>query len=272
MAAARVTKAQLGTVLLEAAGNTTSLLVAGASIIAATMFGSWAILLLGGAAYASMVGVKASRPGLWQKALTPPRPAAALPDPVRLSDPMLRTMVAALKNGRAEVTRVLQECPDEVKAHVGFATRSVEELEGTAARLIERAEELIRYLRTVRRDSIHDEIRRLGELARRTTDPDAQREYGRARAIREEQLQAVTDVARAHERLIASILRVVATLEALPSRIVRMRVLDAQASETLSSELDEQIERMNVELLTSEQTLRTILAESQEALASAELH
>jgi hypothetical protein len=135
-------------------------------------------------------------------------------------------------------------------------------LEGCAARLIERGEELYRYLKTVDRGTIEAEIRRLGDLARRTTGDEVRREYERALAAREEQLAAFEEVVRARDAVRASLVRLVASIEALPSRILRLRLLDAEAREDISSELDDELGRMDDDLAASERSFRTLGGET----------
>jgi hypothetical protein len=156
--------------------------------------------------------------------------------------------------------------PPEVRAHVRFAVGSLEQLESCAARLVNRAEELKRYLSGVERQGIVDESRRLEDLVRRTIDPDAQREYRDAKRVRDMQLEALDEVSRAYERMTARLTRVAATIEGLPARIVRIRLLDAESRDDLSTELDEELGRVGVELATCEQTLTALCAQSDDSL------
>jgi hypothetical protein len=52
--------------------------------------------------------------------------------------------------------------------------------------------------------------------------------------------------------------RIVATLEGLPAKIVRMRALDAQAMDQLSGSMHDELDPMDVELKALEETLATL--------------
>jgi len=253
-------------VLARAAAKPANLLVAGASFLAAPLFGCW-FLMLGMLLYTSLVIWKAGSPTFWREVLaTQQVGAAGLPEPWQVDDPALRILVAAVTSGRRDVIKVLSQVPPEVRSHVRFAVGSLEQLESCAARLVNRAEELKRYLASVERQGIVDESRRLEDLVRRTLDPDAQREYRDAKRVRDLQLEALDEVARAYDRMTARLTRVAATIEGLPARIVRIRLLDAESRDDLSTELDEELDRVGAELSTCEQTLTTLCAQSDESL------
>jgi hypothetical protein len=245
-------------VVASAAINRTNLVVAGVSLIAAPALAAWWLLVLGLGAVAMLVAWKLASPSFWRRALAEAA-GAHLPDPLQIADPSLRATVCAISHARGEVVRVLAETPPQVRAQVEVALPSLDELEHCAARLVRRADSLVQYLGTVKRERIEDEIDRLSDLERRTLDEEAQREYARAKAARREQLCALEEVKRAYERASASLFRVVASLDGLPSRIVRLRLLDAQARDDLSADLDEELERMNGEIATAEQTLKGLL-------------
>ena len=76
---------------------------------------------------------------------------------------------------------------------------------------------------------------------------------------REEQLAVLTDIASAVERVYANLSRIVATLEGLSAKVVRMGAMDAQAMDNLSGDMNAELERMNLEIDTFEQTLRHLV-------------
>lgn len=250
---------RIGQVVASATFNRTNLVLAGVSLIAAPALAAWWLLALGLGAVAALVAWKMASPKFWQKALAAAS-GAHLPDPLQIADPTLRANVCAVSHARAEISRVLLDTPPEVRSQVELVLPSLDELERSAARLVRRADSLVQYLGTIKRERVEDEIDRLSDLERRTIDEEAQREYARAKAARREQLAALDEVRRAYERASASLLRVVAVLDGLPSRIVRLRLLDAQARDDLSCELDEELDRLGGEILTAEQTLKGIVA------------
>ncbi len=252
---ARVTR-----VLATAALDPASLLVAGSSPVIALVLGSRWLLLLGLIAYVVVVAWKFTRQETWRRALEEENAAnRALPDPMRLSDPNLRSLVTAIRAGRSQALRALAELPDDVRGHVAFAPECLRSLERCAVRLVGRADVLGRYLKTVRRETVLGELARLEILSDRAGSDEARLQYQRARAAREQQLHALDELAKAQERLTAGLLRVVAIVEALPSRLVHLGTLSADAREDLFGDVDEHLDRMGGELHTSEQALQGVL-------------
>ncbi|XYH97407.1 PspA/IM30 family protein [Sorangium sp. So ce1128] len=249
-------RAPIGRILGKAATGTINLAVAGGAAVGAAALHSWPVLALGGVAYAALVAWDMASPRFWKQALA--APPAELPDPDKLLDQSTRDAVRAILSARKELAAVLEETSDEVKGHLGMTLSSITELEQRSARLISRAEELARYLAKVSAEPVRQEIARLDEKARAARDPAARREYESARVTREEQLKALDDIAGARERVVANLSRIVATLEGLPAKIVRMRALDAQAMDQLSGSMHDELEHMNGELKAFEETLKTL--------------
>ena len=78
-----------------------------------------------------------------------------------------------------------------------------------------------------------------------------------ARTAREEQLAALADIDRAHERVLANLSRVAATFQGLPAKVMRLRALDAQATDAFYGDLNDEVGRMNEELEIFEESLRS---------------
>ena len=66
------------------------------------------------------------------------------------------------------------------------------------------------------------------------------------------------DLANAKERIVASMLSIASTLEALSAKVVRMRTLDADAMDKLTFDVNDELERVNGEIKTFEDTLMTL--------------
>jgi uncharacterized membrane protein YccC len=127
-----------------------------------------------------------------------------------------------------------------------------------ATRLVRRAEDLTRYLATVDVRPIRYEVENLARRAAAARDAETRSQFDRARATRIEQLRAIDDIAAARERAIANLSRMTATLEALPPQIVRMQALDAQALDTVSGQVSDELEHINEEMRAFEETLRSL--------------
>lgn len=234
-----------------------NLAVVGSSAIAAAALHLWPIAAVGGVTYAAMVAWDVFNPSFWKKALT--REPTELPDAKSVVDPASRAAVEALERAQEELSSVLAETSDEVKVHLSVALATVAELEERAVHLIERAEALARYLARTDAEPVRAEIKKLAGKIQQTRDAQARAQYESALATREEQLRALDDIGDAKERVAANLSRIVATVEGLPPKIVRMRVLDAQAMDELSGTMNEELGRINGEMRAFEDTLKSLV-------------
>lgn len=249
---------QLPRVLARSATGTVNLIVAGSAAMGAAALQSWPILALGGAAYAALVAWDLVTPGFWRATLSGKKEGELkLPDPGKLKDPQLRDAVKAIQVAHQELQRTLDGAPAGVKNHMGLVFLSLTELEERAARLVVRGEELALYLSTVDVRTVREQIRMAEEQARGARDEEARRQYESAKAAREEQLAALTDIEAAHERVLANLSRIAATMQGLPAKVVRLRALDAQATESMYGDLNEELGRMNGEIGAFEETLKS---------------
>lgn len=250
---------RVGRVLMKAAVDWLTIILATISVLAARWIGSWWPLVVGGGAVLAVAGARLGSPRFWRLALTSDDAARArLPNPLRVLDPSLRAMVTSISVGRGEIVRLVAETPAHIRPHVRFALTSLDELERCAARLVARAEILGAHTRTVRRESIKSEIARLEDRLGAATGEEAKREYLRARVAREHQLRAVEDILRTHERLVASLVRVVAIVDGLPSRIVRIRALGLEAGDDVLRDVDQRLDHMTGELIVSEHAVKLL--------------
>lgn len=243
-------------ILSKAATETVNLVVGGAGILAAAATQWWSFLALGGVAYASLVAWDMVSPEYQKKALAPSK--RPLPEPSALSEAAAREIVKGLITARAQLSVVLQETPDTVKRHLGSILAAISELEERAAGLLYRAEVLNRYLKTTDPRAITAEIERLEQRTRGSRDEHARAEYQRAMAAKQEQRKAIEDIENAKDRVMAQLSRIQATAEGLPPKIVRMRALDAQAMDTLTGEVSSQLDQMNDEVQSFEETLASL--------------
>jgi hypothetical protein len=192
----------------------------------------------------------------WKKAFA--RDKARLPDPDKLLDVSLGDVVRSLIEVRAKLVEVLRDTPDEVKQHLAGVMTSMTEMEHGAVRLVKRADDLTRYLATADPIPIRREIDKLVEKARGARDEGTRKQYESARAMREEQLRALSDIAAARERVMAHLARLVATFEAFPAQIVRMRALDAQVMDALSGRMTDELDLINGDMKAFDETLASL--------------
>lgn len=248
-----------GKVVVKAVASPLNLGIAGTAAAGAIALQLWPLAAIGGAAYAALVAWDLVNPDFWKKALGDPAlKSDTLPSPHAVSDPQVRDAVKAILAAREELSRVLGETPSEVSEHLGGALVSLEELELRAKRLISRGEDLSRYLAKANPEPIRKELARLKDRAERATDAQAREEYGQAVKAREDQLATLVDIEAAKDRILANLARIVAALESMPAKVMRMRAMDAEAMDDLSGSMNKELARMNGEIQTFEETLKTI--------------
>jgi hypothetical protein len=236
-----------------AALNTMNLVVAGCGAVVAAAFQSWTVAALAAAAYVALVASDLAGP---RRAAEAP----GLPDPRGLRDPAARKACAAMLDARSELSAVLRKSPDSVQRYAGLALTAVPEMEQHAAQLIVRAEELGAYLSTARPDAVSRDAQELQEQARAASDAQAREQYQQAFAARQQQLHTLQELAEARQRLEGHLSRLVATYQSLPARVMHLKTLDAQAADTMSGNVNQELDRMNQEIGAFEQTLRDLSA------------
>jgi len=242
-----------------------NLSVAGIAAASATALHSWPLVALGGAAYAAMVAWDLVSPDFWRKSLQDAPSAgrtisAKSLDPKKIRDPGLRQTAMRVMAARAELDRLVSEASGDVAVQLAGVSVSIDELEDRAASLITVGDQLVAYLARSDLDGVRREIEALRVRALRTLDAEAKDQYERTVKAREDQLAALTDIAGAVERVYANLSRIVATVEGLSTKVVRMGAMDAQAMDNLSGDMNAELERMNLEITTFEETLKHLVA------------
>jgi hypothetical protein len=252
----------LGKVVARATTSPINLGVAGAGVIAAAALGSWPILALGGAAYAALVAFDSANPAFWKKTFSGggggERARPKLPAPDKLKDAPTRAAVVRLRTARAEVATALDETPKDVRSNLAAVEVSLDELEEHAARLVLRAEELARFLVRVNVTVVREDVAQLAVQIDRTRDGETRQQLERARAARNDELRTLEELETAKARLDANLQRIVAVVAGLPSKVVHMRTLDAQAMDDVSGDMNAELEHLSGELRTFEETLKTV--------------
>lgn len=240
--------------IARAATSLASIGVVGTAVATAAALHSWPVVALGGAAYAALVA--------WDLASGSRRrdEQVTLPAPTELHDKAMQAITQTILGARADLSRVLGGTPDDVKANLALTLLSAAELETRAASLVRRGDDLAKYLVGVDARSLAKDVAELGLRVSQTADAEARGHYESARIARKEHWRAIQELIVAKERMQATLLSIAATLEALPPKIVRMRTLDASAMDALSGSLKNELDAMNGELESFEETLETLTA------------
>ena len=71
-----------------------------------------------------------------------------------------------------------------------------------------------------------------------------------------DEIRALKELRATKERIDANLMRVVAVLGALPTKVVHMRALDAQVMDQFSVDMRQDLDAVGEELKTSEQVIR----------------
>ena len=249
----------VGKVFGRAIAGKLNLSILGGAVIGAVALASWPIAALGGAAYAALVASDVSSAEFRKRVLFGRTAPARLPNPETLDDPQVRKAVERIALARAEVDQVVKATPARVQRHVTTALAAIDELEGHGAALALRADELSRYLASVDVMAAHDEADSLATRAKQTLDPAARANYEAAAHAARERVTALGDIATVRERTFAHLARIESAIKAVPSKLVRLRALDDQASDALTGDVGAELERMNIDLRAFEQTLESIV-------------
>jgi hypothetical protein len=210
---------------------------------------------IGGGVYLTTVLIDAIRRSRKKTRKHPAIPLMKDPDDIK--DPATRANVHKIIANKATLQRVLDETPDEVKLHMSNTLDSLEELERYAVRCVERAEDLVGHLSKVNLPALVAEVKQLATRAAAAKDPSARKSFEEAKAARMEEIRALKEIKAQKERIDANLMRVVAVLGSLPTKIVHMRALDAQALDQLSGDVSEDLHAISEELKTSEEVIRS---------------
>lgn len=247
--------------VVQAATGKLNITALGAGAVSAAAFHSWPLFALGGVAYAALAAWDLASESFWKRLSETPEAVDALPKSREVEDAEVRAAVERIQAARGAIERALGEASDDVAAHVRLSLIGLDELNGRAARLVDLAEGLARHLRRVDVNALQTEVMRLDHKAKSAQDAESRQLYAQAATDRKEELKALDDVARSRERILANLTRIVSHLEGVPTRVVRMRVLDAESGEGPSDEIGSEIGRMNGELAALEQTLEVLVGD-----------
>jgi chromosome segregation ATPase len=257
-------KTKLGRVA-KASTSIPGLIVVGSAAVGAAALHSMPILLLGGVAYGALVawdlvsgGSKGSSSSGSSTSSAGEDTTPRLMDPSEYQDPATQASVRAILGAKIEIDRVLGDTPPDVQANLSLALASIDELEQRAAKLALRSDDIAKYLSTMDPRVVQQDVETLARTVSQTRDPEARTQYEHAHAARRELQQTLQDLSAARERIHATMLSIGATLEGLPAKIVRMRALDAHAMDQLTGDVKEELDRMNGEIRTFEETLKSL--------------
>jgi len=211
--------------------------------------------IVGGAAYLATVAIDAiRRRGKKSKARSFNVFGMRPPEDIR--DEATRNAVKRIASTRAELQKVLDGTPEDIKISIKNTLDSLDELERHAVRLVERAEDITVHLSKVNLPALVTEVKQLAQRAASAKDPEARKSFDEAKDARMDEIRGLKELRATKERIDANLMRVVAILGSLPTKIMQLRALDAQAMDQASGDIQHDIDLIGKELETSEQVVR----------------
>jgi hypothetical protein len=233
--------------------------VLGSAVAGGVALMSWPVVAIGGVAYLALVASDVSNVEFRRRVLFGREPAAPLTKPETFSDPRVRQAVAAIFAARADIAKTMKATPPRIARNVQASIDALKELELHAATLAGRADALSGYLASNDVEALRKEIDSHRSAAKQARDRAVRADYERAAVVAQDRQTALQDIAASLDRAHANLAKIVATFRGIPSKLVRLRTLDDQASDALSGDVESELERMNLDLRTFEQTLEGIV-------------
>jgi len=219
----------LGHGLLRAATRAANLCVAGTVATTSVILQSWPMCGVSVAGYATLIAWDLTRLGFWRNVLHEVRlRPPALPDPDAYVDSCARHFLHRLQHARAELQRVLQPRRRSPPTRLLSQLDGVPELEKRALDMVDRFEQMSRYLTDKNVRGLRTEVERLRRASESAASLPLRVEYDRAHHALSQELAALDEIAAAKELLLAKLETCAASLELLPCEIVRLQVVEDQ--------------------------------------------
>jgi hypothetical protein len=216
------------------------------------------VAAVGGGAYVLSVLVDAIRRSR-KKAKARAQLVSGMPDPDELRDPNAKAAANKILAAKAKIQKVIDETPPDVMLHMEKTVASLDEMQSYSTRLLQRAEEITRYLSSVNLPALVQEVKQLATRAAAAKDPEARQSFDDAKNARMDEIRTLKELRAQKERIDANLMRVVAVLGSLPTKIVQLRTLDAVAMDQLSGDITHDIDAIGEELKTSERVIKELV-------------
>jgi len=210
---------------------------------------------IGGGVYLASVAIDAIRRRRAKKRRT----GVSIPmmkDPDDIKDPATRSAVQKILANKAQLQKVLDETPQELQVHLTNTLGSLDELEMHAVRLVERAEDITTHLSQMNLPALVAEVKQLATRAATAKDLSARQSFEEAKQARMDEIRSLKELKVTKDRIDANLMRVVAVMGALPTKVVHMRALDREALDQLSGDISHDLSTIGEELKTSEQVIK----------------
>lgn len=216
----------------KAAKDRPSLWLTGVAATGSVVVQSWSLFAVSAAAYATLILWNMSRKVFWADLMKDLRcRAPALPDPADYNDSVARHFINRMSDARGELKRVLLRTRGTLAERLQSRVEVLAQMEARGLALVTRLEEISRYLADKSPYTLQTDVERLRRAAHLATDPRLKAEYTRARLALDEELGALREIMTTRDLVVAKLETIAATLEMFPCQVVRLTVLDADASD-----------------------------------------
>jgi hypothetical protein len=217
--------------LFRAATKALNLCFAGVAATTSVVMQSWPLFGASVVGYATLVAWDLTRLGFWTRVLKDLRTRPpALPDPDLFTDVAARNFLHRMQQARVELERVIRD-KEPVPPRTGAQLEALPEVEKRALALINRLEELSRYLCDKNVRGLRNEVDRLRRAAENTTSMRLRAEYEKAQFAVQGELVALEEISAAKDLLTAKLETITNALGMFPCEIVRLRVIEADVRE-----------------------------------------
>lgn len=218
--------------LIKASFTKLNLLLLGAAATGAALAESWSVLLFATAGFVMLTAFKLCNGRFWNQIVADVRnQPIALPETSSLLEAQARSCIERIVNARQVMRQVTEDVPASIRENFSAAIAHIPHLESRAVALASRIEELSRYLSNISYEAIRLQMQTLESRRRNTSDSDSQEQYSSAHAVRAQHLAALDEIGAARERSCAALDHVVGVLERLPSHMMMIRALEAEAAD-----------------------------------------
>lgn len=179
--------------------------------------------------------------------------------PDEIHDETTRNAVKKLLANRQTLEKVLEETPVDIKIGIKNTLDSLDELDRRAVGLVERAEDITIHLQKVNLPALVTEVKQLAQRAASSKDLEARKSFDEAKNARMDEIRALKELRANKERIDANLMKVVAILGSLPTKLVQLRALDAQQMDQLSGDMRQDLEVIGKEMEQQEKMVREAL-------------
>lgn len=215
--------------------------------------------IVGGGVYLATVAIDAFRRRRKKSKRAKAANVFGMRHPDEIQDETTRNAVRKLLANRQTLEKVLEETPADIKIGIKNTLDSLDELDRRAVGLVDRAEDITTHLRKVNLPALVTEVKQLAQRAATSKDLEARKSFDEAKSARMDEIRALKDLRASKERIDANLMKVVAILGSLPTKLVQLRALDAQQMDQLSGDMREDLDVIGKEMEQQEKMVREAL-------------